>query len=255
MSGTAAPRWLNELSSPVPGPHPPISSLTAEYDLSWKGTLRAGRLDLQFAPPGENKAGSTVFKSTASSLGPVALIYPYQHSYWSEVLNRSLLPAYFKATERDYEEHIETVNRYTGTVTKTTETTRPLKSSTSTTNEFTFSHGPARDLFSAFLFLRSQELRPGSTYSLLLIPFKSAYILRARVEAKEKHRGQNAIRLSMSLQKIDRKTLKLVKYEKLKRPLTLWLSDDLHRIPLEIRASVFIGDVRATLKTVTIHQL
>lgn len=34
---------------------------------------------------------------------------------------------------------------------------------------------------------------------------------------------------------------------KLKQDATLWLSDDASRIPIELRAAVFIGDVRATL--------
>jgi hypothetical protein len=29
---------------------------------------------------------------------------------------------------------------------------------------------------------------------------------------------------------------------------TLWISDDQHRIPLELRVAAFIGDVRMTLK-------
>jgi hypothetical protein len=33
----------------------------------------------------------------------------------------------------------------------------------------------------------------------------------------------------------------------MKRDATLWLSDDEDRIPVELRAAVFIGDVRAVL--------
>jgi hypothetical protein len=33
----------------------------------------------------------------------------------------------------------------------------------------------------------------------------------------------------------------------MKRAATLWLSDDEHRVPVELRAAVFIGDVRAVL--------
>ena len=51
----------------------------------------------------------------------------------------------------------------------------------------------------------------------------------------------------MGMRKIDRKTLELLPYKKLKRDATLWLSDDADRIPLELRAAVFIGDIRATL--------
>jgi hypothetical protein len=67
------------------------------------------------------------------------------------------------------------------------------------------------------------------------------------VEAKEKHEGKDAIRLSFAMQKIKFDTRELVAYKKLKKPVTLWLSNDIDRIPLEVRASVYIGDVRAVL--------
>jgi hypothetical protein len=49
------------------------------------------------------------------------------------------------------------------------------------------------------------------------------------------------------MQKIKFDTRELVAYKKLKKPVTLWLSNDIDRIPLEVRASVYIGDVRAVL--------
>ena len=49
------------------------------------------------------------------------------------------------------------------------------------------------------------------------------------------------------MRKIDRKTLELLPYKKLKQDAHLWLSDDADRIPIELRAAAFIGDVRATL--------
>jgi hypothetical protein len=49
------------------------------------------------------------------------------------------------------------------------------------------------------------------------------------------------------MRKIDRKTLELLPYKKMQSDATLWLSDDDARIPVEFRAAVFIGDIRATL--------
>jgi hypothetical protein len=39
----------------------------------------------------------------------------------------------------------------------------------------------------------------------------------------------------------------------MKRDATLWLSDDTDRIPLEFRAPVYIGDVRAVLTSFKKH--
>jgi hypothetical protein len=49
------------------------------------------------------------------------------------------------------------------------------------------------------------------------------------------------------MRKITPLTMELMPYKKLKSDATLWLSDDKDRIPVEFRAAVFIGDVRATL--------
>ncbi len=63
--------------------------------------------------------------------------------------------------------------------------------------------------------------------------------------------GRDALRMSFAMTKIDRNTHSLGSYKKLKKPVTLWLSDDADRVPLELRASVFIGDVRAVLTSHT----
>ncbi len=55
------------------------------------------------------------------------------------------------------------------------------------------------------------------------------------------------------MRKIDRATHELQPYKKLKKPGTIWLSDDAERIPLELRAAVYIGDVRAVLTSFTKH--
>jgi type II secretory pathway pseudopilin PulG len=73
------------------------------------------------------------------------------------------------------------------------------------------------------------------------------YTPKVKVEAREKHHGRDALPLSFGLRKIDRTTHELAPYKKLKKPVTLWLSDDADRVPLELRAAVYTGDVRAVL--------
>lgn len=85
--------------------------------------------------------------------------------------------------------------------------------------------------------------RPGA----LVPPHMRQLLLRIQVVGREVHRQLNTIKLSVSMQKIDRTTRELKAYKKLNRSATFWLSDDADRIPVELRADVFIGDVRATL--------
>lgn len=243
----SAPVWKGELSLAKPGGHPAIPPSTLDFTLSWKGMVKAGTLRMEFAPKGVKKPGVVVIKSTASSLGAAATIFPYSHNYWSEISPRTLGSSYFHATVNDGEESVVTTNRYTAGNVDVREVATVTGTGAVNTQAFAFPHGPARDMFSAILYIRSQKLNPGEEYTLLLIPFTSPYLLNVKVEAKEKHHGRDALRLSFGLRKIDRTTHALVPYKKLKKPVTLWLSDDADRVPLELRAAVYIGDVRAVL--------
>lgn len=247
----AAPGWESTLTSQKLGKHPPLKSSTMKFALSWKGMVKAGELDIQIAPPGETKKGSLVVKSNGSSLGAASAIYPYSHNYWAELDPGTLKSKYFHSTEKDSEETIVTKNRYLPRSANVSEVTRNHKTGKIDKHSYRFPHGPARDVFSALLHIRSQTLIPGEEHILLLLPFKSPYLLKVRSETKEKHMGRDSIRLSFEIRKIDKKTNKLRGYKKLKKPVTLWLSDDSDRILLEVRASVFIGDVRAELTSFT----
>ena len=209
--------------------------------------VNAGSLRLTFGEPNAEKKGMTVVQSSASSRGAAAALFPYTHNYWCEIDSKTLSSRYFHAIEVDSEESVETSNRYSPTEVVVSEVSTTLSDRRKCTESFAFSHGPARDMLSAILYIRSQTLAPGEEHTLLLLPFKSPYLLKVRVEAKEKHMGRDALRMSFAMTKIDRNTLTLKAYKKLKKPVTLWLSDDLDRVPLELRASVFIGDVRAVL--------
>lgn len=247
------PAWEAELSHKKPGPHPPISPSSLKFTLSWKGMVKAGTLNIVFAPAGVVKPGLLVAKSTASSLGPAAFLFPYNHSYWSEVHQSSLRPKRFDATEHDGKESIVTSNRYLPASVRVNEKSTNLKSRVISSESYGFPYGPAHDMFSAILLLRSQKLEVNDEHALLLLPFKSAYLLKVRVEGKERHLGKDAIRMSFGMRKIDRNTHELRPYKKLIKPGTIWLSDDADRVPLELRAAVYIGDVRAVLTNFSKH--
>lgn len=243
----AAPAWEAELSPIKRGVHPPITPSTIDFSLSWKGMLNAGSLRIEFAPKGEKKQGVFVIKSSASSKGAASTLFPYSHSYWAEIDPASLGSRYFHATETDSKESVVTSNRYGSSKVAVHEVTTDTKSGGTATKSLSFPYGSARDMFSTILYIRSQKLDPGDQHTLLLIPFTTPYLLKVTVEAKERHLGRDCLRLSFALQKINRKTLELGVYKKLKKPATLWLSDDADRIPIELRAAAYIGDVRAIM--------
>lgn len=243
----AAPAWQAELTSPAPGPFPvPVSSVL-EYQVSWKGMVQAGTCHIEFAPADAKKPGKYVVRSNSASVGGAALLFAYQSHFWSEIDPASLRPTYFHAVEKDDKESVTTTVRHFATKSECKDITKSLKTGKSKTTDRSFAISPLFDIFSAMLHVRSQKLDDGDQVTLALLPFDNPYLLKVKVEGREVHNGRKAIRLTVGMRKISRKTLELMPYKKLKRDATLWLSDDADRIPIELRAAVFIGDVRATL--------
>jgi hypothetical protein len=244
---SAAPAWRKELSSPAPGPFAKPAPSAIDLRLTWKGMINSGTLRIEFAPPNAKKPGAYIVKSSSASTGAAAALFPYKSNFWSEIHPTTLRPQFFQSTETDKKESATTVVRYFADRVESHEVAKITKTGLRQETKRTFNFSPTFDIFSGMLHVRSQKLKTGDRMTLVIHPFDNPYLLRVRVVGREIHNGRDAIRLSVGMQKIDRKTQELQPYKKLKRDATLWLSDDADRIPIEFRAAVFIGDVRATL--------
>jgi hypothetical protein len=244
---TAAPAWRKELTSPEPGPFAKPAASVIDMRLSWRGMINSGNIRIEFAPPDLQKPGTYLIRSTASSTGPASIAYPYKSNFLSEINPRTLRPRGFQAIESAKKASTTTANRYFADRVESHCVTRAAKTGLTKETRHAFPISPGFDIFSAMLHIRSQKLATGDRHPLVIHPFANPYLLRVKVVGREVHNGRSAIRLSVGMQKIDRKTQELQAYKKLKQDAILWLSDDADRVPLEFRAAVFIGDVRATL--------
>jgi hypothetical protein len=243
----AAPAWQGELTSPTPGSlATPVPSIL-EFQISWKGMIQAGKVKIEFAPADAPKPGKYVVRSHSESVGAASVLFPYHSSFWSEVNPVDLAPVYFSAVEADDKESVSTKVRHSASKAETVEIVNTLKTGTSKQTDRAFAFSPVFDIFSAMLHVRSQKLDTGDQITLALLPFNTPYLLKVKVMGREMHEGRKAIRLSVGMRKINRTSLELQSYKKLKQDATMWLSDDADRIPIELRAAVFIGDVRASL--------
>lgn len=243
----ASPDWVKELNSPRAGDHPSIGQTTLDYTLSWKGTIHAGTLRMEFDPKGTDKPGRTVIKTTAQSTGAASKLFPYSHHFWAEVNRQSLKPVFFQGQEIDRKETSTTRVHYFPDRVESHEQTVRKKGGKLISQNLIFHHQDVHNLFSAMLHIRSQDLRDGSKFTVLCQPFDNPYLVTVHSHGIEEHRGRGAIRCSVWMRKINRKTLELQEYKKMRGPATLWLTNDADRVILEVRAAVFIGDVRATL--------
>ncbi|GAA5131455.1 hypothetical protein GCM10023212_42730 [Luteolibacter yonseiensis] len=242
----AAPAWRSELTTSVPGSFPIPAPTRLELRVSWNGMVDAGKVRIEFAPQDVKKAGSYVIRSSASSLGPAEVLFPYKTSFWSELVPDTLRPRFFQSLEDDKTEHVTTTIRYFSDRVECGNVTKQIKDGSSKQKDRVFTSSPVFDLFSAMLHVRSQKLDDGDRSTLVIHPFETPYLLRVKVVGREVHNGRNTIRLTLGMRKIDRKTGELQPYKKLKQDATLWLSDDAERMPVELRAAAFIGDIRVT---------
>lgn len=244
---TAAPAWRKELTSPAPGPFAKPVPSVVDMQLSWQGMINSGNIRIEFAPPGLQKPGNYFIRASTGSSGPASVVYPYKNNFLSAIHPSTLRPHYSQATEANKKEGSTITNHYFPDRVNSHDITRMAKSGVSKESRHTFQFAPVFDILSGMLHVRSQKLATGDRHTVVIHPFANPYLLRVKVVGRELHNGRNAIRLNVGLQKIDRKTQELRPYKKLKQDVTLWLSDDADRVPLEFRAAVFIGDVRATL--------
>lgn len=243
----AVPAWQRQLTATAPEliSTPPPSRV--EMQVSWNGMIDSGKIRIDFAPPDAKKPDSYIVRFSSSSTGAAAVIFPYQGDFWSEIDPRTFRPKFFHAVEVDKRERKTTTVRHLQNRVESLESTKAFKSEILTHKRSAFKFQPVYDIFSAMLVIRSQRLNTGDDLLLALHPFNNPYLLQVNVMGREIHQGRKAIRLIIGMQKIDRDSMKLRPYRKLKRDITLWISDDEHRIPIEFRASAFIGDIRATL--------
>lgn len=243
----AEPAWKKELTPDQPGDHAPLPPCSLDLVLSWKGMVDSGRIRMEVAPKDIKKPGQYIIRSNAASMGAAAALFPYQNTFWSELDPASMKPRYFHAVEKDNKETVTTTTRHFPDRVETREVTRSNKSGKESKEERVFDFAPTYDIFSAMMRIRSQKLANGDQINIVVHPFGTPYLLRVKVLGRENHMDRKTIRMSVGMRKIDRKTLELKPYKKLNSDATLWLSDDENRIPVEFRAAVFIGDVRATL--------
>jgi hypothetical protein len=243
----AEPAWQNELTPAKPGPWPALAPCSMSYQVSWKGMLDSGRLHMEFAPKDVKKTGMLVVRSSAKSAGAAAALFPHQSHFWSEIFPDTLRPRLFHGVEIGRGETVTTTVRHLAGRVESHEKTQPHGKGAAVARTQVFRFSPMYDIFSAMLHVRSQKLAPGDRVTLAIHPFNNPYLLRVKVAGREIHNGRKTIRLNVEMRKIDRDTSELRPYKKMKKAATLWLSDDEHRIPVELRAAVFIGDVRAVL--------
>lgn len=240
----AQPEWMSEVNLTKPGPNMKVRPIELTYDLSWNGSVTAGQATIRFGHPDARYPKSFIAQSYGQTVGFARGLFPFDFNYTSFLRSGNYRPQVFVADEKTKNEHKLTETRFTsGSVTSTEKETENGKTSTSSS---TFAYPNALGVHSAVLWVRSLDMKPGQEAVFVVMPFKSPYLCRVTHLGSEVMASRRTIKYDLKLQKIDKTTLELKNYDKVKS-VVLWISDDAERLPLEFRSKVFIGDVRAIL--------
>ena len=242
--------WMKKVKPFKNGPHPQMKPTKLEYELSWKGTVKAGTLTFDFNKKDKRYKGLDISQAYGRSQNLAYAVFPYHFSMTSFAKASTHKPLIFVADEKDKRDKVKTNNTFkpNGVLhssTKANYLTKKVRK-----RDHLFKYPNSHDPISAIQYIRRQPLKDGDKLYLCLHPFNSAMFSEITVLGREKHNGRACIKLDVKLQKIDKDTMHLKVYKKLKKA-TLWISDDADRIMVELRSQVFIGDVRAVLRKQT----
>ena len=213
------------------------------YELSWNGRVKAGTVDLKFGLKDPRYQGYYVAQGWGGATGWASALYPFTFSYTGFLNPKTLRPVQFHGVET--ERGKKSTYKFRFRPGSAVGTKVRVKRGKSSTDQRKFTYQDPLDLFSGVLQVRSLPLQVGQEYRMPFQPVGRPYLAVIKVRGKENHLGRPALRMEVSLLRIAENG-KLETYEKLKSS-TLWLSDDAWKIPLEVRAKVYVGDVRMRL--------
>jgi hypothetical protein len=235
--------WQSSVTKIPPGSFAELRPLRATYNFGWSG-LTAATAEAHFSKRSDNRFQ---FEGGGRTVGLARALWRYDVDF------RALSDA---ATLRPIEtDQTETV--------RSKKIATHLSFSNSGVNRARAENGLAPtsrdlllpnvfDLHSAVLYLRSQPLKDGASYRVIVYPTTSAYLATVTVAGREKitvHAGTyNAIKVDLKLSKVD-KELVLQPHRKF-RKATAWISDDSDRIILRAEAQIFIGTIFGELQSV-----
>jgi hypothetical protein len=222
-------------------PAPP--EFTARYAFGWEGlTAAEARVRLRREPGGIWRA-----EVRGGTSGVVRSLWKLDADYTARVSANNWMTRSALLTERyrSYDVTEEMDFRPGGVRSKRQSTRRGA----SPAKWMNFYVAGLRDMAGALLLARSHDLADGQVLNLAVFPGEWMYLVRVKVEGREKLRWQggerNVIRLGLQIDWID-KDYSLKPHKKFQRG-TVWVSDDAVRLPLRVEVKVFVGSVFAEL--------
>jgi hypothetical protein len=246
VAAASAGNWETSVTAGPPGPFPPPRSLVATYHFGWAG-ITAATAEAHFTRTSPDRFQ---LDGTGRTTGLVRALWKLDVTHHAIADAERLRPVEMEQSETVRSKKIVTklAFRAAGVTRTRIETKRGVTKPE--TKQFNLPN--LFDLHTALLYLRSQSLRQGSIYRIVVFPAASAYLATITVAGRERVSVPagifNAIKLDLQLNKIGKKG-DLEPHRKFRRG-TIWISDDSDRMLLRIYAQIFVGTVFAELQSV-----
>jgi hypothetical protein len=224
-SGVAAD-WREQLTTPEPGSFPPLRPLKATYGFGW-GAIKAARAEFVFSKlnPTQNRLAVS-----AKSLGAVRTLWRLDAQHVALGNADTLQPISFRQTEAYRDETLTTSVEFRPDGVSRVRTSSKKDAGEGKAKRFEMPN--VFDLHSALLFIRSQPLRAGDSYKLVVYPSTNPFLAQIDVRAAKKVKVagalRDAIQLDLKLRRISKKK-ELEPHQKFKRA-SAWVSDDRDRL-------------------------
>jgi len=238
--------WQATLSKEPPGNFPELRPLRASYRFGWSG-VTAATGEIHFTKSSNDRFQ---LEGTGRTIGFVRALWKLDVTQRAVANSQTLAPIETQQTESYRSKKLATHLTFTNSGVSRARTEGEGVTAKTTTRDFTLPN--LFDLHSAALYLRSQPLKQGNIYRLVVYPATNPYLAIIKVTGREKISVRagtyNAIRLDLQLKRIG-KHLELEPHKKFRRA-TIWVSDDPERLILRVEAQIFVGTVFAELQSV-----
>jgi hypothetical protein len=237
--------WQNDLTKSA-GTFPAMKPMHAHYRFGWMA-LDAGEADFDIT---RQKGDVTRLAVVARSIGLVRSTWKMNAEHVYNMDSATLRPISFVQSEVYRKESEKTRVEFKPEGLERRHEVTPAEGKVKT-KRFKFPH--TYDLHSALQFIRTQALKPGDVYKIVVYPGTAPYLTEVDVERpvqlKINKKEYAALPMKVKLWKIHNKTLKLEPHADFKSA-TVWISNDADLLILRIEADIMVGSVWGELEKV-----
>lgn len=238
------PGWVNDLTAGPAGTRS-VPACEIEYTLGWKNWITAGKATLRLREAGAFWRAD----ATAASTGFARTLWKYDCEMTSIIQRDGLRSHFLQHSETDSAETCRYRVAFGRSQVVTETLVQPKKGAPSLATAVC-PFAPMDDLLSVILHARSLELRDGQKITRVVQPWDKPYLTTFHVLGRETlafgSQQHPCIKIALQIRKIDRASLVLSAYQKMKTA-TIWVSDDALRVPVEMHADIFIGYMSARM--------